>query len=189
MFSNRTRRQIKAKFVREEKLDPTRLEEALSGKRKKIDIHFYERMTKLNFTQGVVPADPMAKFYEGLPTLENAVKLESNREPSPGQELDLAALLRKKKEDTAGPGGGWENSRPQRDYQGDGGEAIPEEDEGEEGGQQYEGDEAVQEGQGEHDDEQMEDQGDRPLFRSPTPDRAEEEPFDFSGGIQLRVSA
>ncbi|KAK9896830.1 hypothetical protein P389DRAFT_49783 [Cystobasidium minutum MCA 4210] len=187
MFSNRTRRQIKAKFVREEKLDSARLEEALSGK-KKIDINFYERMTKLDFRNGVVPADPMAKFYDGLPTAESAVKLESNREASPGQELDLAALLRKKKEDTAGLGG-WENSRAPREYDGNGQEDIPEEEmEGQEG-QEYE----EEHGDGEHadNDEEMhgqyDDQGEIG-YRSPTPEQEEEEPFSFSGGIQLRVS-
>lgn len=185
MFSNRTRRQIKAKFVREEKLDSARLEEALSGK-KKIDINFYERMTKLDFRNGMVPADPMAKFYDGLPTAESAVKLESNRDASPGQELDLAALLRKKKEDTAGFGG-WENSRPPREYDGDGQEAIPEEGEEGEEGQRYE--EGHEHGEHPGHDEEMEGQYDEEQipYRSPTPEQ-EEEPFAFSGGIQLRVS-
>lgn len=185
MFSNRTRRQIKAKFVREEKIDSARLEEALSGK-KKIDINFYERMTKVDFRNGMVPADPMAKFYDGLPTADSAVKLESNREPSPSQELDLAALLRKKKEDTAGLGG-WENSRAPQEYDGNGQDAIPEEENEGEEGEQYEEEHgyAAEDGH----DEEMEGQYEHEEvgYRSPTPQQ-QDEPFDFSGGIQLRVS-
>lgn len=177
MFSNRTRRQIKAKFVREEKLDSVRLEEALSGK-KKIDINFYERMTKLDFSNGAVPVDPMAKFYEDLPTLSNAVKLESNREPE--GEIDLVALLRKKKEDTAGLGPAWDTSRP-AGYNGeDGHEAIPEE-----GEEQYE-DEGSQGGEQEVEGEEGHER--EMSYRSPSPEQADDEPFDFSGGIQLRVS-
>jgi hypothetical protein len=105
MFTNRTRRQIKAKFVREERLNLDKLEDALKGK-KKIDTNFYERMTKLeNLADGVIPADPMAKYYEDLPTASHAVRLASNREPTPSEESDLAAILRKKKEDTAGLNG------------------------------------------------------------------------------------
>jgi hypothetical protein len=180
MFSNRTRRQIKAKFVREEKLDSVRLEEALSGK-KKIDINFYERMTKLDFRNGAVPVDPMAKFYEDLPTLSNAVKLESNREPE--GEIDLVALLRKKKEDTAGLGPAWDNSRPAGHNGEDGHEAIAEE------GEEHYGDEGSQGSQGGERDNEGEEEHEREMsYRSPSPEQAEEEPFVFSGGVQLRVS-
>lgn len=180
MFSNRTRRQIKAKFVREERLDVNRIEEALSGK-KKIDINFYERITKLDFRNGVVPADPMAKFYEDLPTLSNAVKLESNREPEQEDEVDLVALLRKQKEDTAGLPNAWENSRP-ADYRTSDQDAIPEEEEGIEGGDGLEN-------QDEEPEPELADGEEREAsYHSPSPEPAEEEPFSFSGGVQLRVS-
>ena len=89
MFDGRTRRQIKAKWVREERTDPTRITAALSKEAKKeIDIDYYERMTRLDLTNGIVPADPMNRFYEDLPKSETVIKLESNRPQSeePAQE-------------------------------------------------------------------------------------------------------
>lgn len=195
MFSNRTRRQIKAKFVREERLSLVRLEAALSGK-KEVDVDFYERMIKTDLSNGTMPADPMAKFYEGLPTAAGAIKLESNREPTPGEELDLAALLRKKKEETVGPSA-LRYARPAEQTElatlEEGNTLNQEEEEpqkGEEGEEQNEqGDDppspsANSDEGGEENGRQ--DEGEGPEVPACTD---AEQPFDFAGAIQLRTSA
>ena len=79
MFNNRSRRQIKLKWVREERDFPEVVTEALKRK-KPVNIDYYQRMTQRDLN-GPIPADPMTKYYEGLPTREEKVKLESNRIP------------------------------------------------------------------------------------------------------------
>lgn len=93
MIAYRDRRQVKKKWDREEKKCPERIDEALRVK-KKPDIQSYQDVMGWDLSNGPIPADPMHKYYEGLPTLEEKVKLESNRAPSHEPEL----LARKKEE-------------------------------------------------------------------------------------------
>lgn len=115
MFSYRDRRQVKKKWDREEKKCPERIDEALKVK-KKPNIQFYEEVIGWDLSNGPIPADPMHKYYEGLPTLQEKVKLESNRAPSHEPEL-----LARKKEESSRPLG--EDGEGQEGQEGEEGEA------------------------------------------------------------------
>lgn len=97
MFAYRDRRQIKSKWVREEKLNPERIDAALSVK-KEVNLEYYQAITKMELDGDTVPADPMTRFYEGLPTKDNLISLASNRPPS--VEPEMEAEIRRKKEET-----------------------------------------------------------------------------------------
>jgi hypothetical protein len=170
MFLGRTRRQIKLKWVKEEKIYPDRITEALSRKSKKeVDIDYYERMTQMDLTSGVTPADPMSRFYEGLPSGANAVKLESNRPVSEEPEVT--------KVDKA------ESQMPEGDENGEG----EDDEEAADGEEQPEGDEdEAGEGQEEGEEEQHEEEGDqtvrKALFQPASDDEEDEEAVEGDDG-------
>ena len=198
MFAYRDRRQIKNKWDREEKKCPERIDEALKVK-KKINISFYEEVTSWDLSNGPIPADPMHRYYEGLPTLEEKVKLESNRAPSHEPEL-----LARKKEESSRPAG------EDGDAVGDDGVGQAEdgnqplfnphsdaEEEADDGGaaEPEEGQEAPDEGAGEEGEPEAEPEAEAEGGEQEEEEAGagaeEEEPFDFSalGGIAIKSTA
>ncbi|KAL7007756.1 hypothetical protein EMMF5_002832 [Cystobasidiomycetes sp. EMM_F5] len=165
MFVRRSRREIKSKWVREERENPDIITEALKRK-KPVDIEFYEKMTRRDLTTGPTPADPMSKFYEGLPANETVPKLESNRPADVAEEV------------TAGEGEeGDENPDPNLPlFRADSAEV-----EGIEGQAQAEGIENTDE-----EEEPPAGGAESDQYRGVSP----EQPFDFAahGAIQLKVT-
>lgn len=201
MFLGRTRRQIKLKWVKEEKINPDRITVALSRKSKKeVDIDYYERMTQLDLTSGITPADPMSRFYEGLPSGANAVKLESNRPVSEEPEVTKVD-----KAESQMPEGG-ENVEGEEDEAGDAEEHAEEEEAGEEQEeeeQEEEGDQTVRKAlfQPASDDEEEEQEAAEGVDNEEAGEevsedmttetqRPQEEVFDFAamGGVALKMS-
>ena len=147
MFAYRDRRQIKSKWVREEKLNPERIDAALSVK-KEVNLEYYQAITKMELDGDTVPADPMTRFYEGLPTKDNLITLASNRPPS--TEPEMEAEIRRKKEET-------QRLSQDAETAGDGVEEAEAEVEGSQAGE----------------DEEVED-GNRPLFNPASDDEGRE---------------
>jgi hypothetical protein len=199
MFAYRDRRQIKNKWDREEKKCPERIDEALKVK-KKINISFYEEVTSWDLSNGPIPADPMHRYYEGLPTLEEKVKLESNRAPSHEPEL----LARKKEESSRPAGEDGEAVGDDGAGQAEGGiqplfnpdsDAEQEADDGE-AAEREEEQEPQEEGAGEEGEPEAEAEAEAEGAEQEEEEEAgagaeEEEPFDFSalGGIAIKSTA
>lgn len=186
MFVGRSRRNIKAKWVREEKTNPERVTEALMNK-KKVDTTFYSKMADVEF-DGKIPADPMSKYYEGLPTIDVGVKLESNRPLS--EEPEETFFNRRKKEQTGE--GEDDDDKHHEDVENqplfqpgsDDDEAGEAADDGEMH-VEYEGEGPSRDG-GEEEGEEEEEEDEE---ETGVPER-ESSPFDFSamGGVSLKTT-
>ncbi|KZF22663.1 transcription factor IIIB, Bdp1 subunit [Xylona heveae TC161] len=64
MFPNRSRRQIKLKFCKEERLDPLRIHEALMGPRQPVDLAHYSEMTNEEYGDPAVFEQELAAEAE-----------------------------------------------------------------------------------------------------------------------------